>query len=125
MGRHCPYCPTVLKGLQALLQDRLIGKLETVVIEDTGLRELELVGCGDLPELVHDGDTCHLRTVCTKTCGLDVEERDVEPDVVTFRDGRHSDVSFRLRGLVQRYLFLQFSQSVLRHVSGDGKPCGL
>jgi len=42
MGRHCPYCPTVLKGLQALLQDRLIGKLETVVIEEHPDRAAEL-----------------------------------------------------------------------------------
>ncbi len=34
MGRHCPYCPTVLKGLEALKADGVIGKLETVVIED-------------------------------------------------------------------------------------------
>lgn len=34
MGRHCPWCPTVLKGLQTLQQEKVIGKLETVVIED-------------------------------------------------------------------------------------------
>jgi thioredoxin-like negative regulator of GroEL len=34
MGRHCPYCPTVLKGLQALNAAGEISKLETVVIED-------------------------------------------------------------------------------------------
>jgi Thioredoxin domain len=34
MGRHCPYCPTVLKGLEKLKADGVIGKLETVVIED-------------------------------------------------------------------------------------------
>jgi hypothetical protein len=34
MGRHCPYCPTVLKGLQALKAAGAISKLETVVIED-------------------------------------------------------------------------------------------
>jgi hypothetical protein len=34
MGRRCPYCPTVLRGLQALKADGVIGELETVVIED-------------------------------------------------------------------------------------------
>lgn len=34
MGRHCPYCPTVLQGLQALKAAGEIGKLETIVIED-------------------------------------------------------------------------------------------
>jgi glutaredoxin len=42
MGRQCPYCPTVLKGLQTLLQDHVIGKLETVVIEDHPDRATEL-----------------------------------------------------------------------------------
>ncbi len=34
MGRHCPYCPTVLQGLQALKAAGEIGTLETIVIED-------------------------------------------------------------------------------------------
>jgi glutaredoxin len=34
MGRHCPYCPTVLQGLQALKAAGDISELETVVIED-------------------------------------------------------------------------------------------
>lgn len=42
MGRHCPYCPTVLKHLQALQAEGSIGKLETVVIEDHPERAAEL-----------------------------------------------------------------------------------
>ena len=42
MGRQCPYCPTVLKGLQALEAAGEIGKLETVVIEDNPERAAEL-----------------------------------------------------------------------------------
>ncbi len=42
MGKHCPYCPTVLQGLQALKADGVIGKLETVVIEDQPERAAEL-----------------------------------------------------------------------------------
>ncbi|MGB5473769.1 MAG: HEAT repeat domain-containing protein [Gammaproteobacteria bacterium] len=42
MGKHCPYCPTVLQGLQALKSDGVIGKLETVVIEDQPERAAEL-----------------------------------------------------------------------------------
>ncbi len=42
MGKHCPYCPTVLQGLQALKADGMIGKLETVVIEDQPERAAEL-----------------------------------------------------------------------------------
>jgi len=42
MGRHCPYCPTVLKGLEALEADGLIGELETIVIEDHPERAAEL-----------------------------------------------------------------------------------
>ena len=42
MGRQCPYCPTVLKGLQALKSDGNIGQLETVVIEDHPERAIEL-----------------------------------------------------------------------------------
>jgi len=42
MGKHCPYCPTVLQGLQALAADGVIGKLETVVIEDHPERAAEL-----------------------------------------------------------------------------------
>jgi len=34
MGRHCPYCPTVLKALESLQQDGTIGALETAFIED-------------------------------------------------------------------------------------------
>ena len=34
MGRQCPYCPTVLRNLQSLKNEGLIGTLETVVIED-------------------------------------------------------------------------------------------
>lgn len=41
-GKHCPYCPTVLQGLQALKADGVIGKLETVVIEDQPERAAEL-----------------------------------------------------------------------------------
>ena len=41
-GKHCPYCPTVLRGLQALQADGVIGKLETVVIEDQPERAAEL-----------------------------------------------------------------------------------
>jgi HEAT repeat protein len=42
MGRQCPYCPTVLKGLEALKTDGLIGRLETVVIEEHPERAAEL-----------------------------------------------------------------------------------
>jgi hypothetical protein len=42
MGRQCPYCPTVLKGLQALKAAGEINKLETVVIEDDPQRAAEL-----------------------------------------------------------------------------------
>lgn len=60
MGKHCPYCPTVLKGLQALEQSGDIGNLETVVIEDQpdvaaelGVRSVPWVRIGpfDLPGL--------------------------------------------------------------------------
>lgn len=34
MGKQCPYCPTVLKALQALKAAGDIDELETVVIED-------------------------------------------------------------------------------------------
>ncbi|MEZ5543543.1 MAG: HEAT repeat domain-containing protein [Pseudomonadota bacterium] len=34
MGRQCPYCPTVLKHLQALQAEGAIGALETVVLDD-------------------------------------------------------------------------------------------
>lgn len=33
-GTHCPYCPTVLKSLQALVESGHIGKLETWNIEE-------------------------------------------------------------------------------------------
>lgn len=42
MGRHCPYCPTVLKHLQALQTEGTIGKLETVVLEENPERAAEL-----------------------------------------------------------------------------------
>lgn len=42
MGCHCPYCPTVLKHLQALQAEGIIGQLETVVIEDHPERAAEL-----------------------------------------------------------------------------------
>lgn len=42
MGRRCPYCPTVLKGLQALQAEGVIGTLETVVIEEHPERAAEL-----------------------------------------------------------------------------------
>jgi HEAT repeat protein len=42
MGRQCPYCPTVLKGLQALKAEGVIGELETVVLEDHPERAAEL-----------------------------------------------------------------------------------
>lgn len=34
MGTHCPYCPTVLKGLESLQAAGIIGRLETVNIEE-------------------------------------------------------------------------------------------
>lgn len=34
MGTHCPYCPTMLRELQALLADGIIASLETVNIEE-------------------------------------------------------------------------------------------
>jgi thiol-disulfide isomerase/thioredoxin len=34
MGTHCPYCPTVLKGLQSLATSGIIGNIETVNIEE-------------------------------------------------------------------------------------------
>jgi thiol-disulfide isomerase/thioredoxin len=34
MGTHCPYCPTVLKGLQSLASSGIIGNIETVNIEE-------------------------------------------------------------------------------------------
>jgi len=33
LGTHCPYCPTVLKGLGELVKSGVIGKLEAVNIE--------------------------------------------------------------------------------------------
>lgn len=42
MGKHCPYCPTVLRGLQALKADGVIDGLETVVIEEQPERAAEL-----------------------------------------------------------------------------------
>lgn len=33
LGTHCPYCPTVLKGLEELIKSGVIGKLEAVNIE--------------------------------------------------------------------------------------------
>jgi glutaredoxin len=33
MGTHCPYCPTVLKGLKSLQAAGVIGKLEAINIE--------------------------------------------------------------------------------------------
>ena len=34
MGTHCPYCPTVLKGLRSLAASGIIGTVETVNIEE-------------------------------------------------------------------------------------------
>lgn len=34
MGTRCPYCPTVLKGLQSLATSGIIGNIETVNIEE-------------------------------------------------------------------------------------------
>ncbi len=34
MGTHCPYCPTVLKGLQSLSASGIIGTVEMVNIEE-------------------------------------------------------------------------------------------
>lgn len=34
MGTHCPYCPTVLQGLESLQADGVIGKLEAINIEE-------------------------------------------------------------------------------------------
>ena len=45
MGKQCPYCPTVLKGLQALKAAGEINKLETVVIE-LGVRSVPWVRIG-------------------------------------------------------------------------------
>ncbi|MGD2112839.1 MAG: thioredoxin family protein [Gammaproteobacteria bacterium] len=42
MGRQCPYCPTVLKALEALRAEGVIGRIETVVIEDEPDRAAEL-----------------------------------------------------------------------------------
>jgi len=42
MGKHCPYCPTVLRSLQRLEADGVIGTLETIVIEDQPERAAEL-----------------------------------------------------------------------------------
>jgi hypothetical protein len=42
MGKRCPYCPTVLQGLEALRAEGVIGELETVVIEDHPERAAEL-----------------------------------------------------------------------------------
>lgn len=44
MRKQCPYCPTVLQGLEALKADGTIGKLETV-IEDHPERAAELGVC--------------------------------------------------------------------------------
>ena len=33
LGTHCPYCPTVLKGLSELVKSGAVGKLEAVNIE--------------------------------------------------------------------------------------------
>ena len=60
MGKQCPYCPTVLKGLQSLEATGVIGHLETVVIEDNpeiaaelGVRSVPWVRIGpfELPGL--------------------------------------------------------------------------
>jgi thioredoxin-like negative regulator of GroEL len=60
MGKRCPYCPTVLKGLQALETSGEIGRLETAVIEDNpelaaelGVRSVPWVRIGpfELPGL--------------------------------------------------------------------------
>ena len=34
MGTHCPYCPTVLRGLESLQAAGVIGKLEAINIEE-------------------------------------------------------------------------------------------
>lgn len=60
MGKRCPYCPTVLKGLQALETSGEIGRLETAVMEDNpelaaelGVRSVPWVRIGpfELPGL--------------------------------------------------------------------------
>lgn len=54
MGTHCPYCPTVLKALQALLASGDISELETHNIEESpeiarelGVRSVPWVRIGD------------------------------------------------------------------------------
>ena len=42
MGRHCPYCPLMLKSLQNLQAAGTIRKLETVVLEDHPEKAAEL-----------------------------------------------------------------------------------
>ena len=34
MGTHCPYCPTVLQGLESLREAGIIRKLEAINIEE-------------------------------------------------------------------------------------------
>ena len=34
MGTHCPYCPTVLRGLESLQAAGVIGKLEAINVEE-------------------------------------------------------------------------------------------
>ena len=53
LGTHCPYCPTVLKGLGELVKSGVIGKLEAVNIEqhpqvarDLGVRSVPWVRIG-------------------------------------------------------------------------------
>lgn len=53
MGTHCPYCATVLRGLEALQADGVIGDLQTVNIEEqpeaaraAGVRSVPLVRIG-------------------------------------------------------------------------------
>jgi thiol-disulfide isomerase/thioredoxin len=53
LGTHCPYCPTVLKGLGELVKAGVIGKLEAVNIEqrpdiarDLGVRTAPWVRIG-------------------------------------------------------------------------------
>lgn len=42
MGTHCPWCPKVLKSLQALLADGTIASLETVNVEEQPALAAEL-----------------------------------------------------------------------------------
>ena len=77
MGRQCPYCPTVLKHLQALQAEGIIGVLETVVLEDhpekaaeLGVRSVPWVRIGRF-ELAGLRSKQELRDWATKTGAAD------------------------------------------------------